>query len=70
MDSFNKLYIQIMEDMVAGGPSSIFGNPVSGEIGSHGGELNPKDSYAPNANYLPKILNRRIIKRPRINRKK
>ena len=69
MGLFDKLYSELMEQIVMGGASSIMGNPATGdEIGSHGGEIGNSDFYASGDNRLPKSLFGKVQKRPKIQK--
>lgn len=57
MNKFDELYTQIMEQMVAGGVSSVLGSPASGPIGNTGGAFpGGSDSYATGSNAMPKSI--------------
>jgi hypothetical protein len=56
MNKFDILYKQLMEQMVAGGASSMFGSPAGGEVGSHGGQVGNTDFWNPNSNVLAKSI--------------
>lgn len=52
MNEFNKLYRQLMEDMVAG-PGGAFGD-LGGE--EHGGEFGNEDFYAKDDARVPSVI--------------
>lgn len=69
MGLFNKLYSEIMEQMVMGGITSIMGIPATGgEIGSHGGDVGNSDFYASGDNRIPKSLFGKLQRRSKIER--
>lgn len=56
MNKFDELYTQIIEQMLAGGASSVFGSPAGGEVGSHGGQVGNTDFWNTNSNVLAKSI--------------
>jgi hypothetical protein len=63
MNKFDILYKQLMEQMVAGGASSMFGSPAGGEVGSHGGQVGSTDFWNTNSNVLAKSIFGRVQSR-------
>ena len=45
-----------MEQMVAGGATSVFGSPAGGQVGSHGGEVGNYDFWNTGSNVLAKSI--------------
>ena len=72
MNKFDLLYNNLMESMVAGGATSVFGSPANGvEIGSTGGAVGVSDDRAYNQGdtRLAKPIGK-MQRRPNINGKK
>jgi hypothetical protein len=57
MNKFDILYKQLMEQMVAGGASSLMGTPASGPVGSYGNVVGPNvDFWNNKSNVLAKSI--------------
>jgi hypothetical protein len=59
MGLFELAYLKVLqEDMVSGGPASVFGVGQGGPAGSHGNQFPSQNdqAYAPNDTRLPKFL--------------
>jgi len=58
MGLFESKFIKLLEDMVAGGPNSVFGPGTAGEIGSSGNQFPSQNdkAYAPGDYRMPKVL--------------
>lgn len=55
---FESRFLKLLEDVVAGGPASVFGPGTAGSIGSFGNQFPSQNdkAYAPGDYRMPKVL--------------
>jgi hypothetical protein len=69
MGKFDELYLKLLETMIAGGNSGVFGSAANN--GDHGGEFpGGSDFYAKGTTVMPKPLFGKTVQKRNLSKKK